>query len=140
MSAFLCSPAHIGNLVRYMTEQRQTIKTAQEMAETLARANLRSVGYRYEMDEDTTAKEFRTDCETAEDFVRRVVAETWGPSELTAVMALKMAHCLNYQSCEPADWEGSPAQRLVAEIEDMAISRLPGYDEATWDYEPEAVR
>ena len=134
MSAFICDPEHIGKLAKFGQEcDPYTFETAMEAAESMARANLKSVAYRYDdMTEDTAAKEFGFDCEDAEAYVRACVAASWGASGLEPVEALKLAQSVDYQSCEPPTWEGSHARQTVQRIEGAAIAKLPGYQEAKW--------
>lgn len=44
----------------------------------------------------------------------------------------KLCACVNYQSCEPADWEKSTAYRVLQAIKDTAARKSEGYDEAPW--------
>jgi len=53
---------------------------------------------------------------------------------LKPVAILKMCDGLNYQSCETEDWEQTVAFRLLDGIRHAAISALPGYEDAPWDY------
>lgn len=51
------------------------------------------------------------------------------------VHILKMCDCLEYQSCETSDYRKSLAFALLEVIRKGAIRRLPGYDEAPWEYQ-----
>lgn len=48
------------------------------------------------------------------------------------VQVLKSIGCLRYQSCEHDEWEASEAHAFLAALEQSAIHRLTGYDEAKW--------
>lgn len=51
---------------------------------------------------------------------------------LTSVEALKCIHCLNYQSCEHAEWESSEANSALQALTSAITHRLPGYSAAPW--------
>lgn len=136
MSAFLCSPEHIGALANYYIAQSQVHrnKTATDVAEILARANLASVSYRYEdlSDPDKAAEGFLG--MTADAYVTECKRQAlWHPKPISNVAAYKMAQCLDYQSCEVPNWLGSEAERLIDGIKDTAVRSMPGYDEAPWE-------
>jgi hypothetical protein len=57
--------------------------------------------------------------------------------DLPAVHILKMCACLAYQSCETDDWDKTKAYELLQMIKDAAIRKLPGYEDAPWDYDHE---
>ncbi len=50
----------------------------------------------------------------------------------TPVEIIKACNCLNYQSCETADWDQTEAHAILDAIRERAIRELPGYDEAEW--------
>lgn len=58
----------------------------------------------------------------------------------SAVEALKLLDCYEYQSCESAEWHTSEAKQFCDTLRDHLISRLPGYDEAPWEWTAEKVR
>lgn len=51
---------------------------------------------------------------------------------LTALDLVKLAHCLEYQSCEHPEWEMSWARDFLRRVVDTAVHELPGYDDAPW--------
>ena len=63
---------------------------------------------------------------------------------LTHIQLLKLIHCLDYQSCEHAEWEQSLAKTILMDLEGHIIPALPGYDEAPWgiddDYKPSKTK
>jgi hypothetical protein len=79
---------------------------------------------------------------TLEDFYRQCAdrAEHYvlHPPKLGNVDILKMAHCLDYQSCEIDGWEKTLAFRQLERIKYAAVSSLPGYDDAPWGWEDAA--
>jgi len=50
----------------------------------------------------------------------------------SAVVVIKQAHCLDYQSCEHDDWYTSEAYKHMRDAIDHATTRLDGYDDAPW--------
>lgn len=52
----------------------------------------------------------------------------------TAVEALKLIACLDYQSCEHPGWRDSEAFAFCAALKDALISVLPGYGTAPWEW------
>ena len=94
MSAWIATDKHIASVVcAAIAEARQ-----QEVADLIKKANIRSVNHRY--DEDTEI----TPCDLNE-------AEALRPSEV-----VKLAHSLDYQSCERDDYRGSEAERWIHQI------------------------
>lgn len=55
------------------------------------------------------------------------------------VQALKLVDCYEYQSCEHPDWDSSEAKRFCAALRSALIGSLPGYDDAPWEWDQEAV-
>ncbi|HCG01491.1 MAG TPA: hypothetical protein DEV93_13215 [Chloroflexi bacterium] len=53
-----------------------------------------------------------------------------------AVQVLKAIDCYEYQSCEHDGWETSTARAFCDALRGAMIHRLPGYEEAQWDYAP----
>ena len=52
----------------------------------------------------------------------------------TAVEALKLIDCYEYQSCEFDAWREHPAYYFCEALRFSLISALPGYREAAWEY------
>ncbi|NUR03765.1 MAG: hypothetical protein HOY79_46825 [Streptomyces sp.] len=50
------------------------------------------------------------------------------------VVALKLIDCYEYQSCEHDRWKESQAKRLCDQLRKLAVSKLPGYEEAPWGF------
>jgi hypothetical protein len=94
------------------------------IGQALFAENVRSVNHRYR----------RTDCvpryrhvPTYEGHVSTVETRT-----LTVLDILKLAHCVEYQSCEHPEWETSWARDFLQRVVDTAVHELPGYDDAPW--------
>lgn len=126
MSAFVVSPATIDVIVTFVAQDsRQSLNpiyaTFDEFGQDLFEANVRSVNHRYnEADE--------------------APAYSWRPvAGVTPVQVLKALQCLEYQSCEVDGWSSSPMAGEFERIRSYAISALPGYDEAPWDFRDEDV-
>lgn len=97
MSAYLCDDVHFATLaVAYADLTGMPPDFAQNLADALKLANLRSVNHRYA--EDTPF----AGCSLAQHQAR-----TRTPGELMA-----MLDCWEYQSCERPDWQGSQMQQL----------------------------
>jgi hypothetical protein len=133
MSAFLCNPQHIGLLARF-EPNRMRHTPAEQQAEILAKANLVSVSARYRLSPDAVGAEFGAG-HSAESYIEACKSEAgkFG-RRLLPIEALKMAQCSNYQSCEVEGWSETPAYALLHRIMGQAISELPGYDAAPWEY------
>lgn len=97
MSAYLCDDAHFATLaVAYAEITGMPPDFAQDLADALKLANLRSVNHLYREDAPFTG------CTLAQHQAR-----TRTPAELMA-----MLDCWEYQSCERPGWQGSQIQQL----------------------------
>lgn len=134
MSAFVVNEEHVKQLAlawgQWDRWNRRTPEAMTETAQELMRENLRSVRYRYP-DSDELPGPIQTP--EADTIVVR------GLCKITPVMALKMADCLEYQSCETPDWKETAACKLLNAIRHLAINRLPGFEDAPWEYRPEDI-
>lgn len=124
MSAFVVSQNHINAIVTWANHRDRgcyAIADPTAIGQMLLNANNRSVRYRYtDADEQSM-----TDPEPFE----------WRPSaarRLSPVEALKAIVCLDYQCCEPDDYDGSQCHRALEQLKSQAISELEGYDAAPW--------
>lgn len=52
----------------------------------------------------------------------------------SAVEALKLISCYEYQSCEHPGWTGSRAHAFCQSLTGVLIGCLPGYDAAPWEW------
>lgn len=128
MSAFVVSAIHVNAIVSYAIDanasfyfanQRTDIglSNAQEIGAILFQENCRSVNHRY--------RETDSGDGPAYIFKRFKIP-------LTPVEAIKLCHCLAYQSNETDDWEETKACRILHEIQEAATRKLPDYDKAPW--------
>jgi hypothetical protein len=143
MSAFVVNKEHINAMIhaglarryRPMTWYHEGVRheltneTANIVGQMLLDECVKSVCYRYGDSEMT-------------DLPGRINAEWLIPFEYrftykrpTPVEALKLIDCYEYQSCEHPEWEGSLAQAFCRSLRGNTIDRLPGYDEAPWEWE-----
>ena len=165
MSAYLCSPHHIGALAAYITSYRphrqdyrpyvarlvaEEIPDRDGMGEysdelgprvamILARANLRSVSERYP--HDAEGERPGSDHKDLDYVCLCSQAARYRYYDRNPVQVLKAVACLDYQSCEYEEWRGSTARKILDLIEGAAINTLPGYDAAEWGWpDPATVR
>ena len=131
MSAFIVTDTHVNALVTYAVDKRLSYfdgknrnnilaHNAEEVGRILMDENVRSVCHRYN---EASAEE-----KSAGASYKFERFET----PLTPVEAIKACHCLEYQSCETDDWEGTIAWRILQAIISHASHNLPGYDKAPW--------
>lgn len=127
MSAFLVSDDHITAICTFACDsvgvnysslwvngvRRDARGQHRDMFRVLKQANLDSLTARYG-DQPTKAD-------------ARVGRLVISPLEV-----IKAIDCLTYQSCEVADWESTDAALTLHSIRNAAISKLPGYDAATY--------
>lgn len=59
---------------------------------------------------------------------------------LEPVQIIKLINCWRYQSCDLDDYKDTHAWAIATALRDAAISGLPGYDEADWEYIKEMVQ
>ena len=132
MSAFLCTPEHIGQVVAWGHRHGPDPVAG---AEALARANLGSLAARHRLDmvpdwESRAAQKFGGYKGEAE-YIRLCVIESLRPCTLTAASIANMCACLAHQSQGFPEWEDSPAKLFLDRITAAAI-------EAAWP-DPKAV-
>ena len=130
MSAFIVSDTHINLLVSFAERKDITAyygnprvaysfaKDAARLAGILHTANVESVNHRY--DDHAPSDDYQYQ------FSYKVVP---------AIAILKGLDCLEYQSCELPDWEGTLAHALIQRIRSSAIHCLDGYEDAPWGFE-----
>lgn len=141
MSAFLVSDAHIDALVTvalfgvaektaasgnwhgpYVGNPARPVDVhnANRVGEMLIRENEASIKARYPSDKTPPAPDY------VYPFHRLPVPA------ISAVAALKLLDCYEYQACEHTGWESSAAKRFCNHLQGRLISCLPGYDAAPW--------
>ncbi len=143
MSAFVVGKEHINAMliaavsVRYgmsWVHNGEYHKLSHDMLDRVGQMlldeNVASVLYRYE---DCTIAKLpgKTNAEWLIPFayspiVRRVP---------TALEAIKLVSCYTYQSCEHPGWETSEAKAFCDALVANLICQLPGYSEASWQWE-----
>lgn len=141
MSAFVCSPAHIGLLAVALARNYTTLENADLLAARLMRENITSVAYRYPSDKgngDRPGWSLPDDAliEAAVLYARHYT-EHW-PDEVSPIDLHNMARCYGYQSCEHPDWRESIAYQLVSRIADYPPEK-PGAEHVRWEYEGEML-
>ena len=137
MSVFVVSDYHINCLVNWARGKRihfhltrddhaglDAVQQPESIGELLKRANGHRFNTRYHEDGSGPSYHFKPDR----------AAERFDP-----LVIVKACHCLQYPCLEFAEWEGSPAERILHCIEAYAIRELPGYSDADgWELaEPE---
>lgn len=117
MSAFLVSHKHVNTILSAYERLDRNKHNLTELGKILLKENARSVAYRYNEPEDEEWKSYKFKAE---------------PVILPVVAYIKLCNCLDYQSCECADWEKTEAYSHLTRIREAFISILPGYDSAEW--------
>lgn len=98
--------------------------TPSQIGQALIHENFLSVNYRYRTDDETPVYRFRPV------WSGRVKPGT--VRLLTPIDIIKLAHCLEYQSCEHPTWHASFAKDFLERVTDAATRSLPGYEKAPW--------
>jgi hypothetical protein len=128
MSAFVVSTSHVNALIRNLevhdrplfdalgrsllgVTNGDTARIGTGMGKALLRENVRSVNWRY------------LERGRAPRFVYAPAGDV--PSDIAAV---KLADCLDYQSCEHPGWVKSKAYRLLVNLRESALRRVAGLD------------
>lgn len=127
MSAYLCDPHHVA-LLAVMAARQPYGKpgTENENAATLALANLASLDVRYGPSPvEREPRAYVADC------VKACRDWRWSPKP-SPVEIIKAVQCFDYQACEVADYEDTPAAKITRRVKSDAIASLPGYEEAPW--------
>lgn len=127
MSAFVVSKKHVAALANFAVRQKVWIGTHsagpgdfESIYTTLAKENVRSVCHRYEDEKPEAYDDFLKPAGRGKHVVDSPVA------------VIKLAQCLDYQSCETDDWQETQACKILKAIINKAIDCLPGYDAAPW--------
>ncbi len=126
MSAYLVSEYHIHKLLNawqwHDTQRVNSPKSNDDLTalgKQLLRENARSVAYRY-----------NKPAEDVEDYIFTPL-----PLSVSDKYPLQLAawvECLDYQSCETADWDTTAAYRFLNDIRALACRRFPGFDAIRW--------
>jgi hypothetical protein len=107
--------------------------TADELGFILWAENVASVRYRYP-DVDTDEMPGTYDDDQPEVTHGYTYTDRPRQPRPTAVQALKLISCLDYQSCEHDGWKDSEAFAILASLKDNLIGCLPGYSDAPWEW------
>jgi hypothetical protein len=94
------------------------------IGQALLAENYKSVNYRYRRNDPVIRYRHVPTCVGA--------VSTEMTRMLTALDIVKIAHCIEYQSCEHPEWEMSWARDFLRRVVDTAVHELPGYDDAPW--------
>jgi len=144
MSAFVVNKSHInamllkalhpqygGHLSWYLNGQHHelTNDNIDQVGQMLLDENVKSVCCRYE-DSEVTDLPGGVNADYLIPFKTKYLHRI--PSALETI---KLIHCYSYQSCEHPEWEISEAKAFCQSLESEAISQLPGYDDAPWEWE-----
>jgi len=137
MSAFVVSDNHIDALVTvaifgvsgrtatsgmwcgpYVFNNRASVYSADRLGAMLLNENVLSVQARYPNDSVQVTK-----------YTYPLGNTT---PYMSAVAALKLVKCYEYQACEHDGWDTSDAKKFCAALTGALIDALPGYDAAPW--------
>lgn len=108
-----------------------TEETADRIGQMLIDENVESVGCRYEGSDLVNLP----GPNTAEWLIPFKFVYTM--ERLPAIETLKIIACYEYQSCEHDGWKDSEAKCFCNALIKNAIQRLPGYEEAPWEWTQE---
>ena len=148
MSAYICNPEHFaalaafacppGNNRHYIREWEQPTRedTCAYVARQLAWHNIRSAAHRYPSDRDGEHPgPCMRDAEIMDEAEQIARHYHYSPPELSPVDILSMCMGYEYQACEPDDYYTTPASRQIQWIKSAAMRRLPGWEDAPWNFE-----
>ncbi|KKN76504.1 hypothetical protein LCGC14_0370130 [marine sediment metagenome] len=137
MSAYIVNKGHINAMLNSRIQSRYGARwyhgewheltpiNADAVGQMLLDENIKSVMSRYE---DRTITDLPGSAEYLIPFKHRF---TEVPS---AIEAIKLTHCYEYQSCEHEEWEASEAKAFCSALIEDKIGELPGYDDAPWNW------
>jgi hypothetical protein len=137
MSAFLVTPEHISEIVKYAKKKEFTFAyncfikkhidcDPKNIVKLLAQANIDSLVARYGDDPKDYAN-----------FVNKCLDSfsTIGHADLGSGDIYNMLVCWNYQSCEVEDWYETDAYWLHVYLKDWIAKRMADGAKIAWDYE-----
>ena len=145
MSAFIVDKIHIDGLVQAMLESNgfhspfryffkdkshAVVKeNANDIGSMLWEENLKSIDSRYPDCKEDGKYPGPIDFSTKD-----IVSYTYkrASQRVKLIDALKAIDCYEYQTCEHNDWEKSESFAICQSLRKWLISRLPGYEEASW--------
>ena len=117
MSAFIVNKKHIDYIVTVLYNDNPflTKEFLNKTGQTLVNENFKSVNYRY------------LESKNPYEYIFEPVICT------NPIQVLKAINCLDYQSCEHEGWKKSDARKILDDIRDICIRKLPGYDDFQWE-------
>jgi hypothetical protein len=135
MSAYICSPKHVGVLAATIRALCYGDFDEKKVAEVLMLQNIRSVTHRYP--DASEADRPGPGDGIADNALVGLAKEAahalyLKPPHFEIVELLKLSACLDYQSCETDDWKKTDAYKFLQQLDATLIRRLPGYDDAAW--------
>ena len=125
MSAFVCGNSHVTALAAYIIRNNIRpywsgasfiFKDADEAGRVLHAENVASVNHRYREDDVPNFK----------------LCPIASRKHYEPIQIIKMARCLEYQSCEHSRWKTSLAKETLDAICAHAVTKIKGYDSAEW--------
>jgi len=134
MSAFVISDKHLNVIINslpkywestfhHITRLEHKDKSESEIKRLIAKIfieeNIKSVNYRYSNDYQGLS---------IKDFDLRFSSML----RVDALSAIKLLHCLDYQSCEHREYDDSLAKKLNDSFCNSLIRSLEEYEEASW--------
>lgn len=151
MSAYICYPSHIGLLAAAYDEGNKFVipeqrrEKARKIAEILAQQNIDSVIARYPTSEDGRRPGpcFVNGKGNDQAIIDLSVlwADHYASKKIAAlpIEIIKLAHCLDYQSCETKNYELTDAAKLIQQIIYAQTRKLAGYEQASGEWSDQAA-
>lgn len=156
MSAYICYPSHIGLLAASYYDGDKFVKPevkrgeVARIAHVLAQQNIDSVIARYPDSKDGQRPGPCFVEGAGNDQAIIDLSVLWAMHYASKKVAaspieiIKLAQCLDYQSCETEDYASCNAAKLIQQIIYAQTRKLKGYEEAHWDHAdtcpPESIR
>ncbi len=140
MSSYIVDKAHINAMINSGLSNRDKLSwshgderytldysNADDIGQILLEENIKAVQERYE---DTAISDLpgRSDAEYLLPFQFKLM---YG---LSPVQNLKLIDGYEYQACDDTDWEKSNAYAFCEALRRHLIRKLPGYEEAEWEW------
>ena len=147
MSAYIVSKAHISAILRAAAARRAPLHDGHQQRDPmwwkhdyLREDRLDEVG-RMLLGQCVASVHYRYEDEAPEDLPSPCDNEWLTPYEYipvgrmpTPVEALKLLACYEYQSCENPGWPQTEAHEFCQALRNHLVRELPGYEEASWDW------
>lgn len=146
MSAFIVHKAHISAMLRAALAHRRDFSWYHNnTCQRLAGSDLDKVGQML-LDQCVASVRYRYPNEKDPDDLPGMINREWqAPFSFhplgrvpTALEALKLIRCYDYQSCENPEWATSEAKTFCDTLFVCLVAALPGYEEAAWEWREKA--